>query len=407
MPSGPWGKYQSHQRHHGRENWDPEANADKITLADFTFQSEVHSSRELKELYERNPGTAPWYKETFSFWTRYNEVVIGKRPWYAFDPRNIPANVGTYRNITAADDFDRKHKYFLEQNRSLVDGFVFRSVIKDSSGIYRRNFDIEFRIKADDETEADIAEVTIFNVDPSMQQFFEKAPIVIRSGYVESYDVIFAGRIDTIEPVIEDSGTAIKIRAVSDYIAFMGLLPEPASYPIGTKYLTIINDLVAKMPVPVGYIYPLDKLIEQPFSWQAFETIKMQFDKLTDELHFNFNIQSGRIYFVPIDIDVWLGGTPFPVFNLDAARGLIKVDKDTDEDVIKWKITAFLVPFYAINSVLIVNSKRMGWLELKITEIEWRSTDISHYAIMKCDTLNIKGPTPDVTELGDTGLEVW
>lgn len=336
-------------------------------------------SKHLQTYQDNN--ITPWAGLFTTLYNRYTEVVVGRRPWYSY------TDYGPYDTIPAISDEDRKRIYFREANRSLANGLVFKSQRQLNDGKWRRNIDIDFVCKSggSTETEAETAEIVIYNVDPNLHYLYDDAPIVIRSGYVNLYDTIFAGKIVWNDFERTDEGVAITMKAVSDFRMFLGRPPESKSYPVGTKYMTIINELLSYVPIPIGYIHSTDAVLEDTFSWDnESETIKGQFDKMSKRLDYVHSIQGNKFHFVPKYQDMFTG-VSYPAFILNTASGLIEVTRNADEMDYEYNVIALIVPHYCLNAMLHIKTMLHGELHLKVGEIEFRSDDAAHYANMKCN----------------------
>ena len=169
---------------------------------------------------------------------------------------------------------------------------------------------------------------------------------------------------------------------------FMGRYNVSTTYLPGTPYMTIINKLLEMMPIPIGYVHPTLELTDESFIMCGISgNIKRSFDQISEAIDYVYSIRGGRFYFVPKTLGDGYIGIPYPSFRIGATSGLLKRETvQRDEDKIDYKITALLVPFYSLKSIIFLGGAEEYAFSVK--ELEFISGDDSHYAVMTCDFIS-------------------
>lgn len=132
------------------------------------------------------------------------------------------------------------------------------------------DFDIECVIPFDDDTEANEAEIVIYNLSTkSIQSLEYNAPITITAGYeMDSTGVIFQGNISQVKTKRTDLDTITTIYAVDNKsLKERDMISK--SYAAGTKASTILRDLVNQLNLPIAafqvvrdHSYPEETTVE-------------------------------------------------------------------------------------------------------------------------------------------------
>ena len=386
-----WGKRvaSSYERDRAKESDEVYLARKRAAIDELVYGSKAEAAKMRDEQYMANR-MAPWFGQYASYFNRYTEVIIGRSGFFNFNTEGY----GPYYTIPADDWESRKRKYFLERDMSMQNGVNFRSMLKQSDGTYNRNFDIDFKVHMggdsgeDSEKDTETAEIKIYNVGLYINTFFKESPILIRSGYVNVYDTIFNGIIKSTEVARTDTGNVLRIEATSDFRPFMGRYQVSKHYYPGTPYMTIIEDLLAMLPIPIGYVHPTLELAEDGFSMDCTTgTIKQGFERVSKAIDYVYSIRGGKFYFVPKHLDGGYIGIPYPSFRIGAKSGLLKRELvQRDEDKIDHKITALLVPFYGVKSIIFVGKAEEYAFSVK--ELEYISSEDAHYAVMTCDFIS-------------------
>ena len=118
--------------------------------------------------------------------------------------------------------------------------------------INNSELDCEFTIPFDDDTEANEAEIIVYNLsDTTIKNIKSGAKITVTAGYGKDTGVIFSGFISSKKTYHDDCDKVTKIFALDD----MNLKEKDVtsvSYAKGTKASKILRDLVKKVGLPVA-----------------------------------------------------------------------------------------------------------------------------------------------------------
>lgn len=114
------------------------------------------------------------------------------------------------------------------------------------------SFDIEFSVEFDDDTEANVAEIVIYNLtDKTINQFKTKEKITITAGYKNDVGIIFEGYINKKKSYWEELDRITEIRAV-DSLDRVEKEVESITYTANTKASYILRDLVERVGLPIA-----------------------------------------------------------------------------------------------------------------------------------------------------------
>lgn len=140
------------------------------------------------------------------------------------------------------------------------EGQYKQNVIISTKDVYVRNnttsydygLDIEFEVNFDDDTEADEAEITIYNMtDKTINLFKHNAEITIKAGYGNDFGIIFKGYIISKKTYFDEVDKITEIIAVDDRKR-QGREIESISYAEKTKASYILKDLCKKVGLPIA-----------------------------------------------------------------------------------------------------------------------------------------------------------
>lgn len=142
-----------------------------------------------------------------------------------------------------AGKIDTEPKGLYGQNVTITTGDV---TIKNSE------LDCEFEVPFDDDTEANEAEITLYNLtDKTINAIKKKAAISIKAGYGNDTGVIFSGYISKKKTYYEDNDKITVIYAIDNNGKEETELTS-LSFGSGTKASTILKKLVEKVGLPVA-----------------------------------------------------------------------------------------------------------------------------------------------------------
>lgn len=118
--------------------------------------------------------------------------------------------------------------------------------------IKNSELDCEFDIPFDDDTEANEAEITVYNLsNTTIKNIKRNAKITVRAGYGTDTGVIFSGYISKVKTYYEDCDKVTEIYALDD----MNLQEkdvESITFAAGTKASKILKTLCQKVGLPIA-----------------------------------------------------------------------------------------------------------------------------------------------------------
>lgn len=141
-----------------------------------------------------------------------------------------------------------------EQIDTEVKGQYGQTVVIKSGNVTISNseLDCEFSTSFDDDTQADSAEITIYNLtNTTINGFVSKAGITITAGYGKDTGVIFDGYITSKKTYWDGIDKVTVVRALDDGKRYNQSV-ESISYAAGTKASYILKDLCEKVGLPIA-----------------------------------------------------------------------------------------------------------------------------------------------------------
>lgn len=136
-----------------------------------------------------------------------------------------------------------------------IDGQYGRTAVIESDNIkiLSSELDFEFEIEFDDDTEADVAEITIFNLSNSTINHFQNGGrITITAGYGNDTGIIYSGKITQKKTTYEGVDKVTRIRALDD-ISRENRTVESITYAENTSASYILRDLCGRVGLPIAY----------------------------------------------------------------------------------------------------------------------------------------------------------
>lgn len=123
--------------------------------------------------------------------------------------------------------------------------------------ISNENLDCEFDIPFDDDTEADEAEIVVYNVsDLTIQNIKKDSPITVTAGYRDDTGIIFSGIISKVRSYYSGEDRVTEIYAIDRAELKERELKDDISYAGGTPASRILQDLVGQVGLPVAIFAP-------------------------------------------------------------------------------------------------------------------------------------------------------
>ena len=171
--------------------------------------------------------------------------------------RAIPEIEGTKNQsklIKAMDGWNEA----LEMELIPPDGMFGRVAVIESGGVTLDSdeLDIEFTVPFDDDTEANEAEITVYNLSKTTIQALKyNNPITITAGYKNDSGVIFRGFISKVTTKPEGVDKITTIYAIDDCDLQERDLVDVA-YKGGTTASYILKDLLGRLKLPLAVFSP-------------------------------------------------------------------------------------------------------------------------------------------------------
>ena len=134
------------------------------------------------------------------------------------------------------------------------EGMYGRVAIVESGGvkINSAELDIEYEIPFDDDTEANEAEIIIYNLSKTTLEALKyNNPITVTAGYGNDTGIIFEGVISKITTKQEGVDKKTVIKALDD-VDLQERELEEITYAAGTKASYILKDLIGRVGLPLA-----------------------------------------------------------------------------------------------------------------------------------------------------------
>lgn len=145
-------------------------------------------------------------------------------------------------------------KQINETLKTEIKGQFKHSIVIETGNVKIKNTDLdfEFSIPFDDDTEANEAEIIIYNLtNTTINNIKRKAKITITAGYGTDTGVIFSGYISKKKTTNEDCDKVTTIYALDD-MSLQEKNVESITYAAGTKASKILKDLCKKVGLPIA-----------------------------------------------------------------------------------------------------------------------------------------------------------
>lgn len=113
--------------------------------------------------------------------------------------------------------------------------------------------DIEFEVPFDDDTEANEAEITLYNLSKKTRgEIVYNKPVTITAGYQNDTGVIFTGFVSKVVTKVEGVDRITTVYAIDDEDLKERDLPKELEYAENTKASFILNELLSMLKLPVA-----------------------------------------------------------------------------------------------------------------------------------------------------------
>ena len=158
----------------------------------------------------------------------------------------------------------------IEAMRRMESEIVLDTESADTSGLYQhsviiktgdvtidnQDLDVEFEIPFDDDTEANEAEIIVYNIsDLTIQNIKKDAQISVTAGYGSDTGVILSGVISKVKTYYSGEDRVTEIYAI-DQASLQERELKSISYAKGTTASKILRDLVSQVGLPVAVFSP-------------------------------------------------------------------------------------------------------------------------------------------------------
>ena len=158
----------------------------------------------------------------------------------------------------------------VESIRHLESEIILETEQADTSGLYHHTVTIKigditidneeldcvFDIPFDDDTEADEAEIIVYNIsDTTIQNIKRDAQISVTAGYGDDTGIIFSGIISKVRSYYSGNDRVTEIYAIDQAVLKEREL-KSKSYAKGTKASKILQDLISQVGIPVAVFAP-------------------------------------------------------------------------------------------------------------------------------------------------------
>ena len=207
-------------------------------------------------------------------------------------------------------------------------GMFGRVAVIESGGVKLNSeeLDIEFDVPFDDDTEANEAEITVYNLSKTTIQALKyNNPISITAGYKNDTGVIFRGFISKVTTKVEGRDKITKIYAIDDTDLKERDLVN-VSYKSNTKASYILKDLIGKLKLPLAVFSPRRDWVykeEVNVDGGLMDNIK----KYAEVCGISVYINKGKIY----ARHIWQGDNIY--FDVSEETGLIESPEEFEEEV--------------------------------------------------------------------------
>lgn len=185
----------------------------------------------------------------------------------------------------------------------LIDNYVNAALVGNANPnafkLTRHN--ISFNIKKDKKTEGNKATITVTNppkklVDHLQLFATKKVAFILKAGYSNDNVEIFRGTIEKFEYKFSNPDSKLEIKG-SDGGNNLKESTTSRSYPAGTPYKKIIEDLSEDLGLPLGVKINADGTTKSPTYFTGRTSLNMAW--LAKALNADFSVQDGAMWWMP------------------------------------------------------------------------------------------------------------
>lgn len=145
-------------------------------------------------------------------------------------------------------------KISLETEGADPEGLYGHTVVIQAGDVVIKNDDLdcEFDIPFDDDTEANEAEIIVYNLsDATIQNLKTDIPVTVTAGYGEDTGIIFTGFVSKVRTYYQDLERVTEIYAIDD-MSLQEQELKSISYAAGTAASTVLKDLITRTGLPLA-----------------------------------------------------------------------------------------------------------------------------------------------------------
>lgn len=247
------------------------------------------------------------------------------------------------------------------------------------------DLDIFFSIKANTESEADIAEITIFNLaDETKEQIQPDTPVNLEAGYKGDYGTIFLGTVNMIEDEIAGADIKTTITCIGDMSKFLeGYVNK--TYPANIKLIDVAKDQVQLAGITNFKFDDSDIIFENAKPYTSATNLRTNLTEIAKNLDYDFFERRGSVLMVAKNSGITEG------FLLNSDSGLLEVQKivkkEDDGDKYDYDVTSLLIYRIAQGSIIEIDSKISGNKVCKVEEVAFISNEMDFVNQMKVKIL--------------------
>lgn len=241
--------------------------------------------------------------------------------------------------------------------------------------------DIYFKVPVSTDSDADTAEIIVFNLaDATVQGIETDMPVTIETGYEEDYGIIFIGAVKSVSGSRDGADMQTVITCVSGMADLMAASVN-ASYPAGTLLTDVATDQIQLAGMTDFKIDANPAVFETGKTYTTETSVRDNLQGIADNLGYTLTERRGSI----IMIDSGTGIEEGVVLNADT--GLLQVTKNTAEDDAKlqfdYELITLLIYQMAQGSIIELDSRESGVKVCRVEECEFVSNAADHICNMK------------------------